>query len=55
MGPTIELVIRDGQPTYQAIGHGVVVHHQQREQALLGWFILAVAAGYEGPAPLINP
>jgi hypothetical protein len=53
--PTVEQVTRDGRMVWLVVGHGVVAHHQQREQALIAWFLLAAAAGYEGPAPVLRP
>lgn len=52
--PTIQVVIVDGRPLFEVAGMGLVSRHQQLEQAQLRWHCLAVAAGYDGPAPVLG-
>lgn len=51
--PTIQVVIVDGRPLFEVSGMGLTSQHQQLEQAQLRWHCLAVAAGYQGPAPVL--
>jgi hypothetical protein len=55
MLPTVSVVVVDGQPVHEVSGWGVVSRHQQLAQAQIAWFILASAAGWRGPAPVIDP
>jgi hypothetical protein len=53
--PTIRVVVVDGLPLFEVLGLGIVSRHQQLEQAQLRWHCLAVAEGYDGPAPVLRP
>jgi hypothetical protein len=53
--PTIQVVIVDGRPLFEVSGQGITSRHQQLHQAQLRWHCLAVAAGYDGPAPVLGP
>lgn len=54
--PIIEMVVdATGVPVWSVSGHGITTRHRQAEQALLVWFCQAVAVGYEGPAPVLEP
>jgi hypothetical protein len=52
--PTIQVVVVDGRPVFEVSGLGLVSRHQQLQQAQLRWHCLAVAAGYDGPAPVLR-
>jgi hypothetical protein len=51
--PTIEVVVVDGVALFEVSGCQVVSRHQQLAQAQIAWFILASAAGWRVPAPVI--
>lgn len=53
--PTIELVIDDqGHSIFEVRGMGLVSRHEQMYQAQLRWHCLAMAQGYDGPAPYVS-
>jgi hypothetical protein len=54
--PIIQMVVTNtGTPVWEVSGHGITTRHRQAHQALLIWHCQAVAVGYEGPAPILEP
>lgn len=47
--PTIEVVIRDGNPCYQVCGNGLCCHHRQAWQAIVMFEAQCVANGLPIP------
>lgn len=48
--PTVEIVIRDGEPMFRVEGMGMVTEHRQLWQAQIRWECLRVARSGQPPA-----